>query len=297
MGDPARARRHHDQLGAHEQRLFDAVGDEEHRLARCRSRCSGSAPAPSPASARPARRAARPSAGPWGRRSARARCRHAAACRPTACRPASPRTRRRPSSLMKPSRDRRSARPLATPCSFSPKATLSQHVQPGQQRVFLEHHRAVGARSLHPCAVQQDLARGRRRGSRRSGSAAWTCRSPRRRAPRRSRPRRCQGRSRCSASTGGRPSAAGIDDRRFVDLETHCGGSLLSEWARSALWRPGPFWIGGRRLSANGFLNVLVGDELRIVVQDFVQATGRLQERGRILRCLGDSPPSHCGFN
>ena len=88
MGDAARAGRHHDQLGAHEQRLFDRMGDEEHRFRASCARCSGSAPAPFPASARPARPRVHPSAGPSGRRSAPGRCRPAAACRPTACRPA-----------------------------------------------------------------------------------------------------------------------------------------------------------------------------------------------------------------
>jgi hypothetical protein len=59
--------------------------------------------------------------------------------------------------------------------------------QPGQQRVVLEHHRAVGAGAVDLAAVEEHAAAGWAAAARRRCSAAWTCRSPSGRSARRTR--------------------------------------------------------------------------------------------------------------
>ena len=111
------------------------------------------------ASARRARPAARPSAAPRGRWPARARCRRAAACRP--------RARRHGAVDVLLEADQRAACRATRPCARAwPRRACAgrtrrcPHVEPGQQRVLLEHHAAVGAGPDDRAAVEQDLALG-----------------------------------------------------------------------------------------------------------------------------------------
>ena len=115
-----------DDAGAEEDRLRDAVGDEQDRLAGLPSRCAAARGSSSRASARRARRTARPSAPAWGRGPARARSPRAAACRPRARRGACPRRPRgRPARAGRapargsPSPAGRGSRPAAGRCRGS----------------------------------------------------------------------------------------------------------------------------------------------------------------------------------
>ena len=120
---------------------------------RSAPRCPAAAPASARGSGGRARRRARPSAASAGRWRARARSRCAAACRPTAASGSGARSPPGRPCAMKACGD--SICCGARHAAFAQaEADVVAHREPGEQRVALEHHAAVGARAVD--------ARGRR---------------------------------------------------------------------------------------------------------------------------------------
>ena len=139
-------RRHHVDAVGEEHRLVDVVRDEQHRDAQALPHVGQDLLHHHAGLRSRARRRARPSAAPAGWWPARARCPRAASCRPRAGRGSGSRRRAgRPDPSSVRACVSHSLREHAL--HLEPELDVLAHRHPGEQRVLLEHHAAVGARA------------------------------------------------------------------------------------------------------------------------------------------------------